>query len=130
MSESILRFRRTWPLSSAVTTRPRDPRRSIAARNLSSRVPTASGGTGHDIPSEADSGLGFTRDGKRLGRGGGYYDATLKAASARSRRVGLAFRDQVVDTMPTTSDDVDMDQVVTESQTLRGLYRDWDFLDT
>jgi 5-formyltetrahydrofolate cyclo-ligase len=25
---------------------------------------------------------------------------------------------------------VDMDLVVTESQTLRGLYRDWDFLDT
>jgi 5-formyltetrahydrofolate cyclo-ligase len=75
-------------------------------------------------------GLGFTRDGKRLGRGGGYYDATLKAASARSRRVGLAFGDQVVDTMPTTNDDVDMDLVVTESETLRGLYRDWDFLDT
>lgn len=75
-------------------------------------------------------GLGFTRDGKRLGRGGGYYDATLKAASARSRRVGLAFGDQVVDTMPTTNDDVDMDLVVTESETMRGLYRDWDFLDT
>ncbi|WP_239014312.1 5-formyltetrahydrofolate cyclo-ligase [Archangium violaceum] len=75
-------------------------------------------------------GLGFTRDGKRLGRGGGYYDATLKAASARSRRVGLAFGDQIVDTMPTTNDDVDMDLVVTESETMRGLYRDWDFLDT
>jgi 5-formyltetrahydrofolate cyclo-ligase len=75
-------------------------------------------------------GLGFTRDGKRLGRGGGYYDATLKAASARSRRVGLAFGDQIVDTLPTTNDDVDMDLVVTESQTMRGLYRDWDFLDT
>ena len=75
-------------------------------------------------------GLGFTRDGKRLGRGGGYYDATLKAASARSRRVGLAFNDQFVDSMPTTNDDVDMDLVVTESETARGLYRDWDFLDT
>jgi len=75
-------------------------------------------------------GLGFSPDGKRLGRGGGYYDATLKAASARSRRVGLAFNDQIVDTIPTNSDDVDMDLVVTESQTLRGLYRDWDFLDT
>jgi 5-formyltetrahydrofolate cyclo-ligase len=75
-------------------------------------------------------GLGFSRDGKRLGRGGGYYDATLKAASARSRRVGLAFNDQIVQTIPTNSDDVDMDLVVTESQTMRGLYRDWDFLDT
>lgn len=75
-------------------------------------------------------GLGFTRDGKRLGRGGGYYDATLRAASARSRRVGLAFSDQIIDTIPTTSDDVDMDLVVTELETLRGLYRDWDFVDT
>ncbi|MBM7115313.1 5-formyltetrahydrofolate cyclo-ligase [Archangium primigenium] len=75
-------------------------------------------------------GLGFSPDGKRLGRGGGYYDATLKAASARSRRVGLAFNDQIVQTIPTNSDDVDMDLVVTESQTMRGLYRDWDFLDT
>jgi 5-formyltetrahydrofolate cyclo-ligase len=75
-------------------------------------------------------GLGFTRDGKRLGRGGGYYDATLRAASARSRRVGLAFGDQIVDTMPTNADDVDMDLVVTEAETLRGLYRDWDFVDT
>jgi 5-formyltetrahydrofolate cyclo-ligase len=75
-------------------------------------------------------GLGFTKDGKRLGRGGGYYDATLRAASPRSRRVGLAFSDQVVDGMPTTVEDVDMDLVVTELETFRGLHRDWDFLDT
>ncbi len=75
-------------------------------------------------------GLGFTREGKRLGRGGGYYDATLRAASARSRRVGLAFSDQIVEVMPTTGDDVDMDLVVTEAQSFRGLYRDWDFVDS
>lgn len=75
-------------------------------------------------------GLGFTRDGKRLGRGGGYYDATLRAASARSRRVGLAFSDQIVEVMPATGDDVDMDLVVTEAQSFRGLYRDWDFVDS
>lgn len=69
-------------------------------------------------------GLGFTRDGKRLGRGGGYYDATLKAASERSRRVGLAFSDQIVDDLPTTDEDVLMDLVVTERETLRGIYRD------
>jgi 5-formyltetrahydrofolate cyclo-ligase len=75
-------------------------------------------------------GLGFTREGKRLGRGGGYYDATLRAASARSRRIGLGFTDQIVELMPTNGDDVDMDLVVTETESLRGLFRDWDFLDT
>ena len=75
-------------------------------------------------------GLGFTAEGKRLGRGGGYYDATLRAASERSRRVGLAFAEQVVAGIPTTPEDVDMDLVVTESQTLRGLCRSSDFLDS
>lgn len=75
-------------------------------------------------------GLGFTRSGKRLGRGGGYYDATLRAASQRARRVGLSFSEQIVPELPTNSDDVDMDLVVTESESFRGLFRDWDFLDT
>ena len=75
-------------------------------------------------------GLGFTKDGNRLGRGGGYYDATLRAGSARSRRVGLAFSDQIVDELPITSEDVQMDLVVTENETFRGLFRSWDFLDT
>jgi 5-formyltetrahydrofolate cyclo-ligase len=72
-------------------------------------------------------GLGFSRDGKRLGRGGGYYDATLKAALERSRRVGLAFSDQVVDEIPINLDDVVMDLVVTEAESLRGVFRDWSF---
>jgi 5-formyltetrahydrofolate cyclo-ligase len=75
-------------------------------------------------------GLGFTRSGKRLGRGGGYYDATLRAASEKSRRVGLAFNEQIVEGIPTNEDDVDMDLVVTEMESLRGLYREWEFLDT
>ncbi|MBX5483831.1 MAG: 5-formyltetrahydrofolate cyclo-ligase [Myxococcaceae bacterium] len=75
-------------------------------------------------------GLGFTRDGKRLGRGGGYYDATLKAAAERSRRVGLAFSEQVVDVIPVNGEDVPMDLVVTENETHRGLFRGWDFNDT
>ncbi len=75
-------------------------------------------------------GLGFSRDGKRLGRGGGYYDATLRTAADRSRRVGLAFYEQVIEDLPVTSDDVPMDLVVTELETFRGLYRDPHFLDS
>lgn len=75
-------------------------------------------------------GLGFTRDGKRLGRGGGYYDATLRSASERSRRVGLGFSEQVVDDIPVNADDVLMDLVVTETESFRGTFRGWDFNDT
>ena len=75
-------------------------------------------------------GLGFTPDGKRLGRGGGYYDATLKAGSIISRRVGLAFAEQMVDDLPTNEDDVDVDLVVTENEVFRGLARPPDFAAT
>ncbi len=75
-------------------------------------------------------GLGFSREGKRLGRGGGYYDATLKAASPRSRRVGLAFSEQLVEALPATEEDVEMDLVVTEAESFRGLARSWDFTDS
>ena len=75
-------------------------------------------------------GLGFTPDGKRLGRGGGYYDATLKAGSIGSRRVGLAFAEQIVDELPTNEDDVDVDLVVTENEVFRGLSRPPDSADT
>jgi len=65
-------------------------------------------------------GLGFTADGKRLGRGGGYYDATLKAGSAGSRRVGLAFAEQLVEDLPTDEHDMDLHLVVTENEVFRG----------
>ena len=75
-------------------------------------------------------GLGFTKDGKRLGRGGGYYDATLRAGANLSRRVGLAFGEQLVDSLPFTDEDVDMDLVVTEAQTFQGLGRNPERLQT
>ena len=38
----------------------------------------------------------------------------------RSRRVGLAFAEQMVDDLPTNEDDVDVDLVVTENEVFRG----------
>ncbi|ACG72335.1 5-formyltetrahydrofolate cyclo-ligase [Anaeromyxobacter sp. K] len=73
-------------------------------------------------PDEVDCvvlpGVAFSPDGLRLGRGGGYYDATL-AAMPRAARVGVAFEVQVVDALPREPHDAVLDALVTEARTLR-----------
>lgn len=64
-------------------------------------------------------GVAFSADGLRLGRGGGYYDATLKLVSPRALRVGLGFDVQVIPALPREPHDVPLDAVVTEARTLR-----------
>lgn len=60
-------------------------------------------------------GVAFTRDGRRLGRGGGYYDTTLALRSASARCVGVAFDCNVVADLPVEAHDVRVDFVATES---------------
>jgi 5-formyltetrahydrofolate cyclo-ligase len=62
-------------------------------------------------------GLGFSRQGDRLGRGAGYYDATLAQARPGAARIGLAFSEQVLQTLPVDQDDVPMHWVLTEEAT-------------
>ena len=62
-------------------------------------------------------GVAFSEDGLRLGRGGGYYDATLRDLPGVAR-VGLAFDVQIVPTLPREPHDAPMDAVVTESRVL------------
>lgn len=62
-------------------------------------------------------GVGFSEDGHRLGRGGGYYDAAL-AALPRAVRIGVAFEVQVVHELPREAHDASLDALVTESRTL------------
>ncbi|KAG8231194.1 hypothetical protein J437_LFUL011252 [Ladona fulva] len=61
-------------------------------------------------------GLGFTKDGKRIGRGKGYYDQFLMkcAESLKSYpyTIGLAFKKQMVPDLPTTDEDVNVDEVI------------------
>jgi len=64
-------------------------------------------------------GVAFTRGGERLGRGGGYYDATLALARPDALKIGVAFECCVVDGFPTDAHDVRMDWLVTE----RGVWR-------
>ena len=61
-------------------------------------------------------GLGFSKDGHRLGRGGGYYDRWLE--SFEGKKIGLCFEAQLLQELPTESHDVVMDLVITEKRVL------------
>ncbi|MBC7430014.1 MAG: 5-formyltetrahydrofolate cyclo-ligase [Bacteriovorax sp.] len=57
-------------------------------------------------------GLGFSKDGKRLGRGKGFYDRCLEHSSAV--KIGIAFEMQIEEDIPTDEHDIQMDFVVTD----------------
>lgn len=61
-------------------------------------------------------GLAFTRTGKRLGYGGGWYDRLLAAASPDAVKLGVAYGFQLVGDLPTEAHDELLDDVVTETE--------------
>lgn len=63
-------------------------------------------------------GVAFTREGQRLGRGGGYYDCTLAQRGPQARTIGVCFDCNVVPTLPMEPHDVRVDYVVTEAGVL------------
>ncbi len=60
-------------------------------------------------------GLAFTRDGKRLGRGGGYYDRLLAHPGCRAQRIAVAFDVQIVEHITVEFHDQHIHQIITES---------------
>lgn len=62
-------------------------------------------------------GVGFDRQGNRLGHGAGYYDRLL--AKAPGIRAGIAFAFQVLDGLAVEAHDVGMNLVITEQGTHR-----------
>ncbi|KAK9857956.1 hypothetical protein WJX84_011838 [Apatococcus fuscideae] len=72
-------------------------------------------------------GLGFDESGRRLGRGGGYYDKFVSRCISHAEQlqrpapllVACAFRSQLVDCIPTGEDDRDMDVIVTADRIFR-----------
>jgi 5-formyltetrahydrofolate cyclo-ligase len=89
----------------------------------SSARPAPDGGTGPDLPAEADDvvflvpGLAFDGRGVRLGRGLGWYDRAL-GQRPRGVRIGLAYGFQVVSLLPEAPWDVRMHAVVTEARSI------------
>jgi 5-formyltetrahydrofolate cyclo-ligase len=59
-------------------------------------------------------GVAFDREGHRLGRGGGHYDATFPPGTAAPPLFGVAFELQVLASVPHGSEDRRMDAIVTE----------------
>lgn len=64
-------------------------------------------------------GLGFDREGGRLGHGGGHYDRLLARLPAACLRVGFAYDQQVVDQVPTEAHDIRLHALVTPAGWLR-----------
>lgn len=62
--------------------------------------------------------LAVDANGHRLGRGKGYYDATLTAAGPRARRVVLVFDAQLVERVPVAGHDERMDAICTDARWL------------
>ena len=58
-------------------------------------------------------GLAFTRDGGRLGYGGGWYDRMLREAAPEAVKLGVAYPFQLVREMPVELHDQDLTGVVT-----------------
>ena len=58
-------------------------------------------------------GLAFDRRGHRLGHGHGYFDRFLAKVSDTTTTIGLAFRFQLLDRLPTTPHDYAVRQVLT-----------------
>src|SRR5687768_13054265 len=59
-------------------------------------------------------GLGFTATGFRIGRGMGFYDRFLAQADFVGRSCGLAFEEQVVETLPVLDHDVPLSMLATD----------------
>ena len=57
-------------------------------------------------------GLAFTRNGKRLGYGGGWYDRLLADAPKDALKIGIAHAFQVVDDLPSEPHDILLSGIV------------------
>ena len=57
--------------------------------------------------------IGFDKNLKRLGRGGGYYDKSLYKYK-NIIKIGLAYSIQEIKMVPTEGHDINMDAIITE----------------
>ncbi len=63
-------------------------------------------------------GVAFTRDGARLGYGGGFYDKLLAHMTHQPTLVAAAFALQIVEQIPQEATDVKVEWIITEQETI------------
>nr|WP_150625165.1 5-formyltetrahydrofolate cyclo-ligase [Pandoraea captiosa] len=61
--------------------------------------------------------VGFTRDGLRLGYGGGFYDRTLHSMAPAPQTLGIAYDVLEIEHLSAEAHDLALDAIVTESAT-------------
>ncbi len=64
-------------------------------------------------------GLAFDLEGRRIGRGGGFYDRFLAQPAFGGWSCGLALEEQIVERVPTAEHDVKLDLLVTDRRVVR-----------
>lgn len=70
-----------------------------------------------DIDIAVIPGLAFDKNGGRIGYGGGYYDRFLQNDAPQALRVGLAYKLQMVASIPMENHDIVMDHIICEHST-------------
>ncbi|MDP2940797.1 MAG: 5-formyltetrahydrofolate cyclo-ligase [Candidatus Omnitrophota bacterium] len=65
-----------------------------------------------DLDAVIVPGIAFDKEGRRLGRGRGYYDRFLQKIPQSAVTIGLAFRFQIIPYVPTLAHDVNVKKVI------------------
>lgn len=104
-----------------------DPENQLAAGLWGIREPVVERCERLAAPDEVDfallPGVAFTRDGARLGYGGGFYDKLLMnlnhaGGTPRPVLVAAAFAMQIVERLPQEATDIKVEWIITEQETI------------
>lgn len=92
-----------------------DPQLALSAGAYGIPEPVGPGIDPATIDAVVVPGLAYTRDGRRLGQGGGFYDRFLPLLRADCLTIGVCFAEQIVDDLATEPHDRIVDVVITDA---------------